>query len=174
MGGLSETLIAVQRFVESGGDVLYGVMILLLAMWTLIFERIFYYNFRHPKVRRQVIETWNARTDTTSWYARQIRAGMVSKVNTDLTSGLLMIRTLVALCPLMGLLGTVTGMIEVFDVLALTGSGNARAMASGVSKATIPTMAGMVAALSGMFFMYRLETYAKRETERIDDQLTQH
>ena len=63
-----------------------------------------------------------------------------------------MVKTLVALCPLLGLLGTVTGMIEVFDVMAIAGSGNARAMAAGVSKATIPTMAGMVAAISGLYF----------------------
>jgi biopolymer transport protein ExbB len=44
-------------------------------------------------------------------------------------------------------------MIEVFDVMAISGSGNARSMASGVSKATIPTMAGMVGALSGVFLI---------------------
>ena len=174
MESLTNAFTAVQRFVEAGGNVLYGIMFVLLLMWTLIFERIFYYNFRHPKIRQQVIETWNARQDTSSWYARQIRAGMVSQVSMDLNNGLLMIRTLVALCPLLGLLGTVSGMVEVFHVLALTGSGNARAMASGVSKATIPTMAGMMAALSGLFFTFRLETYAKRETERVDDQMVQH
>ena len=62
-----------------------------------------------------------------------------------------MIKTLVSLAPLLGLLGTVTGMIGVFEVLATTGGGDARSMAAGVSQATIPTMAGMVAALSGVF-----------------------
>ena len=77
-----------------------------------------------------------------------------------------------AVCPLMGLLGTVTGMIEVFDVMAILGSGNVRAMAAGVSKATIPTMAGMVGALSGVFASSYLENRANKEAELLEDHLT--
>ena len=77
-----------------------------------------------------------------------------------------------ALCPLLGLLGTVTGMIEVFEVMAISGSGNPRSMASGVSMATVPTMAGMVAALSGVAMTAYLETKARREREFIADELT--
>ena len=73
---------------------------------------------------------------------------------------------------MLGLLGTVTGMIEVFDVMAISGSGNTRAMASGVSKATIPTMAGMVAALSGMFLISQIERFAHNEAERVADHMT--
>jgi biopolymer transport protein ExbB len=72
---------------------------------------------------------------------------------------------------MLGLLGTVTGMIEVFDVMAMAGSGNARGMASGVSKATLPTMAGMVAALSGMLFSIQLDRFANDETQRVSDEL---
>jgi biopolymer transport protein ExbB len=83
-----------------------------------------------------------------------------------------MITTLIALCPLMGLLGTVTGMIEVFSVLSLTGGGDAKSMAGGVSKATIPTMAGMVAALSGLFVNTYLSRIAEREDRLFADHLT--
>jgi biopolymer transport protein ExbB len=69
-------------------------------------------------------------------------------------------------------MGTVTGMIEVFDVMALSGSGNARSMASGVSKATIPTMAGMVGALSGVFLVTVLNQKVNREVEDLEDNLT--
>ena len=71
---------------------------------------------------------------------------------------------------MLGLLGTVTGMIEVFDVMA-GGGGNTRGMAAGVSKATLPTMAGMVAAISGMLFSTQLEQYVEGETSRSQDQL---
>ena len=84
----------------------------------------------------------------------------------------MIIKTMVALCPLLGLMGTVTGMIEVFDVMALSGSGNARSMASGVSKATIPTMAGMVGALSGVFLVTVLNQKVNREVEDLEDNLT--
>ena len=70
------------------------------------------------------------------------------------------------------LLGTVTGMIEVFDVMAIAGSGNVRGMAGGISKATLPTMAGMVAALSGLFFSVQLERRARREGRLMSDRLT--
>jgi biopolymer transport protein ExbB len=82
-----------------------------------------------------------------------------------------MIKTLVALCPLLGLLGTVTGMIQVFDVMAVAGTGDARAMASGVSMATVPTMAGMVGALSGVLLVSILNGWARREVDRLNDRL---
>ena len=82
------------------------------------------------------------------------------------------IKTMVALCPLLGLMGTVTGMIEVFDVMAFSRSGNARSMASGVSKATIPTMAGMVGALSVVFLVTVLNQKVNREVEDLEDNLT--
>jgi biopolymer transport protein ExbB len=83
-----------------------------------------------------------------------------------------MIATLIAMCPLMGLLGTVTGMIEVFGVLATTGGGDAKQMAGGVSRATIPTMAGMVSAISGLFINTYLTRIAERESQLFADHLT--
>ena len=83
-----------------------------------------------------------------------------------------MIQTLVAMAPLLGLLGTVTGMIEVFNIMAVTGGGDAKSMAGGVSKATIPTMAGMVAALSGVFANTYVTRIAERESELLEDHLT--
>ena len=56
------------------------------------------------------------------------------------------------MCPMIGLLGTVYGMIEVFEVLSFLGTGNPRAMSSGVAMATIPTMSGMVITLFGLYF----------------------
>ena len=50
-------------------------------------------------------------------------------------------------------------MIKVFDVMAVLGTSDARAMAAGVSMATIPTMAGLVVALSGLFFSVRLRQH---------------
>ena len=64
-----------------------------------------------------------------------------------------------ALCPLLGLLGTVTGMIEVFDVMAFTGTGNPRLMAGGISKATLPTMTGLVISITGLFAITFLERF---------------
>ncbi len=76
------------------------------------------------------------------------------------------------IAPMIGLLGTVTGMIEVFDVMAISGTGNARSMAAGVSKATIPTMAGMVGALSGVFLVTMITRTVQRNVENIEEHLT--
>jgi len=86
--------------------------------------------------------------------------------------GIPMIQTLVALCPILGLMGTVTGMMTVFDVMAISGSGNPRSMAAGVSRATIPTMAGMVGALSGVFLVTILTRTVKRQIEALEDDMT--
>jgi biopolymer transport protein ExbB len=96
---------------------------------------------------------------------------MISQVKERTISNVALIKTLVALAPLLGLLGTVTGMIDVFDVLAYSGSSSARLMAGGVFRATIPTMAGMMAALSGLYFSTVLPRWSARETARFADEL---
>ena len=169
---LTDPLEAVRDFMDRGGDVLYLILVVTFFMWALILERQWYYRRLFPAEAREVIDTWQARRDQTSWYARQIRSLLISQLRQHLQHSLLMVKTLVAVCPLLGLLGTVTGMIEVFDVMAIAGSGNVRAMAAGVSKATIPTMAGMVAALSGLYFSVSMERFARQETERVADHLT--
>ncbi len=166
-----EVVAAVRDFLETGGRVLFYIGLTTLAMWTFILERFWYFRRGHPKQAKRILEIWEARRDRSSWNAHQIRRLLISEVQTQLDQGLITIKTLVALCPLLGLLGTVTGMIEVFDVMAIAGSGNARGMAAGVSKATLPTMAGMVAALSGMLFSIQLERFARHESERVADSL---
>jgi len=74
-----------------------------------------------------------------------------------------LIPSFIALLPMFGLMGTVTGMIQVFDVMAFMGSGNPRAMANGVTAATIPTMAGMVVALIAIPFATALDRRYKKE-----------
>jgi biopolymer transport protein ExbB len=143
-------------------------------MWVLMVERYWYYTSVFPGVKKQIIADWDSRTDTTSWYAHRIRDTWISQASDSLNARLLVIRTLVAMCPLIGLLGTVTGMIGVFESMATQGTGNPRVMAAGISMATIPTMAGMVAALSGLFFSSRLEAKAKIAKETLIDSLPHH
>ena len=167
-----EPVAAVRAFVERGGDVLLLIAAVTFLMWTLMLERFWYFKVIQPREARRVEEAWRARSDHESWFANQVRRLLVSEMRLNLNHSVDSIKTLVALCPLLGLLGTVTGMIEVFDVMAIAGSGNTRAMASGVSKATIPTMAGMVAALSGLILSVQIERFANNETARVADHLT--
>lgn len=172
MLAITDAINGVLGFMASGGVVLYFIAGLTFIMWTLIFERIWFYKGALNKLVSGTLDAWEARPERKSWNARQIRYAMVSRVSDHINQNLDMLGTLVALCPLLGLLGTVTGMIDVFGALAATGGGDAKALAAGVSKATIPTMAGMVAALSGVFGTTFVNRTAQRENQLLEDHLT--
>ncbi len=169
---MMEIFQAIRDFTETGGHVLLVIGLLIFVMWLLILERALYIFVWHKAYKQQSVAAWLARTDRASWNAEQIRQAMISRVSLKLNGSIPIIQALVALCPLMGLMGTVTGMIEVFDVMAISGSGNARSMASGVSKATIPTMAGMVGALSGVFASTWLTRVCKTEKAKLESEMT--
>lgn len=160
------------NFMEAGGNVLWLIAAVTFMMWTTLFERFWYFRFGLSEDVDAVMQVWEARSERKSWNAKQIREMLISQMHVKIHAGLPFIQTLVALCPLLGLLGTVTGMIEVFNIMAVTGGGDAKSMASGVSKATIPTMSGMVAALSGVFGNTYISRIAQRESELIKDHLT--
>jgi biopolymer transport protein ExbB len=154
--GASAWLSAVQQFMQQGGPVLWWLAFVVLISWLLLIERVLFLWIQFPKMRTQWIAAWQQRPDHDSWYARSIRDGWLSQAHSQLHQNLNIIKVLVVICPMLGLLGTVTGMISVFDVMANQGSSNPKLMASGISLATLPTMAGMVAALTGMFGYARL------------------
>ncbi|GLS25334.1 MotA/TolQ/ExbB proton channel family protein [Marinibactrum halimedae] len=172
MTDLMDYIETIKAFVESGGVVLIGIAILTFFMWTLIFERIWYFKTSLGRDVKTALDQWEARGERKSWNAHQVRYALISRVSERVNVNLDMIGTLVSLAPLLGLLGTVTGMIDVFNVLAVTGGGDAKSMAGGVSKATIPTMAGMVAALSGVFGNTYITQTAQREKQLLEDHLT--
>lgn len=162
---------SVTLFMERGGPVLTIIAMLLLVKWSLVFERIWYLNTTHKKNVKSTLAAWNARSDTKSWSAHQIRTMMISRISLDVRNTLPIIEVLVTICPLLGLIGTVTGMINVFFVMAVTGGGDAKSMAGGVSMATIPTMAGMVGAISGIFASNYLKAKVDRDLELLEDHL---
>jgi biopolymer transport protein ExbB len=166
-----EAVRGVRDFLELGGNVLVAIMIVTFILWALIYERYSFLRKRLPEISAGYKDQWRARKEHNSWAAHQIRRRYISDARLQANSNITYIKVLVALAPFLGLLGTVTGMVEVFDVMAITGSGNARAMAGGISKATLPTMAGMVVALSGLFFTSSLERRASRAVEQMEDEL---
>jgi len=171
---LTEIWESVRDFIATGGDVLYIVASVLFIMWVLMLEKYMFLVAAYPKIRNQVIADWDARSDTTSWYAHKIRDTWISETCEKLDARMILIKTLVAMCPLVGLLGTVTGMIQVFETMGNQGTGNPRLMAEGISMATIPTMSGMVAAISGVFFSSRIEAKVKMAKETLVDSLPHH
>ena len=154
---------------SAGGSVLWLIAILAAFMWAIILERVWYFNAGHKVYMNDLRSEWNSLGDHSTWKAQQIKDKLISQARTEVNRHLPLINTCVALAPLFGLLGTVTGMIEVFQVMAFTGGGDARSMAGGVSKATLPTMAGMTTALSGVFATIYLNSARNREESLIKE-----
>jgi biopolymer transport protein ExbB len=166
---ISEAFSSIRDFMEAGGSVLWLIAILVFAMWAMIFERIWFFSYGYNQYISVQSQKWNNRSDKTSWYALQIREKIISQAKIEISKNLSIIQTCVMLAPLFGLLGTVTGMIEVFQVMAFNGGGDARAMAGGVSKATLPTMAGMVVALSGVFASIYLNSASEKHKTDLNE-----
>lgn len=162
----------VYLFMERGGDVLYALLLVIFLLWLFILERIVFFSFTYRPQLNVAVSEWEGRNERTSWHAHQVREDLTSQVRMALENNMTTIKMLVGLCPLFGLLGTVTGMIEVFDIMAFLGSGSPKAMASGISKATIPTMAGMVGAITGVFALSLLQRYIQRQKAQLEDKMT--
>ena len=158
-------------FFELGGPVLYAILVAAFLLWFLILERFFFFWFQYPRLRQVTIERWSKVPEKRSWKAQKIRQSILSQVHQRLSQNVHLIQTVIAVCPFLGIVGTVTGMIAVFDVISFLGTGNARAMASGIARATLPTLAGLVTAISGLYFASRLKFLAEKYTDRVSDEL---
>lgn len=171
MDSLTDGLFRIQLLMESGGFVLWLIMLTSILMWTLIIERYIFVYVMHPRLVKTVVEEWQQRRDRTSWFAHQIRQGMIANSRVSLQRYLMSIRTLTVALPMLGLLGTVNGMIQTFDVMTVFGTGNTRGMAGGISVALITTMGGLLTALSGLYFSTQLTQRVSREVDNVADAL---
>lgn len=163
-----------REFFEAGGPVLWGILLVTMIMWTLIIERFWYFKNLMPALSDKALNQWSNISNKGDWFSMRIRDQIISEVSGETRKFLLTIETMMQILPLLGLLGTVVGMIKVFDVMTFFGTGNARLMASGVSQATIPTMAGLVAAISGVYIANLLKRKAEDEINKVADQLIIH
>ena len=102
-----------------------------------------------------VIETLNA--------AGRIQVG-------GLERGLTVLEIIAAITPLLGLLGTVLGMVSVFEAISMQGTGDPRVLSAGISKALVTTIAGLSVAIPSLafhsWFSRRVEQYADEMHER--------
>jgi len=155
------------HFFDRGGSVLYIVFIIAFFLWGLLIDRFIFLYFSFKSYKENILQ--NIQNNTyDSKFKDEIQTYIVDDMRLKANDGLDFIKTLIIVCPLVGLLGTVTGMIEVFDVMAIIGNGEVKSMADGVSMATIPTMAGMVIALSGILFEKKLETTINYKIDKLD------
>jgi biopolymer transport protein ExbB len=167
-----EWLERIAAFIDRGGFPLWLLAGLALVMFTMVLYHYLFIYFGFRVFTRQLLDRWQHQSSALDTKSRLcFREGLLSKARLRFQGPLLLLKSVVALCPLLGLLGTVTGMIEVFEVIALMGTADARSMASGVARATLPTMAGMVLAIMGLFFVSRFESFARRQSRVVSDRM---
>lgn len=138
--------------ISKGGPVLYLLFLLTFLILFIVINKYFFI-FLDKKYwfDSRFIEytQTNPANETNLSYVENT---FIAEFKRESLSNTKLLDGLIGMCPMLGLLGTVYGMIEVFEVLSFLGTGNPRAMSSGVAKATIPTMASMVITLFGLFF----------------------
>jgi len=78
--------------------------------------------------------------------------------------------TIAAMAPLLGLLGTVVGMIATFQAITLFGTGDPKLMAGGISEALVTTMQGLVVAVPMLFLYTIVQTQSRRLIQVLEEQ----
>lgn len=141
----------------SGGPAMPFILLVSLGLWGLIGERLWSLYYSNQKLVDKFKQRWINVECYGKLQRKKIRLQLISEARVSFSSKLDFINTLVLVAPLLGLLGTILGMVEIFDVVAVSGSGNIRAMAAGVGQCTISTMAGLVVAISGFYFVNLLQ-----------------
>ncbi len=164
---LSLPFVSLFDFFDRGGPVILILFIVAIIMITLLVERLIFFINDLKSLSYDRVSEVEEYTSENKWIKNKIKLKNISIVNSESSKNLLMIQGLIALCPLLGLLGTVTGMIEVFDIMAITGTGNARAMASGIARATLPTMTGLFISIVGLFLLTAIKSSIEKATLEI-------
>jgi biopolymer transport protein ExbB len=161
---LAEWQAGLAEFFDDGGHLLWIILGLSILMWALIAERYWFYARELGPTLARVLSEWRQTAVSGVTATPRLRAleQRVREFRSVCTRRLEVIRTLTGVLPLVGLLGTVSGMIKVFQVITVFGTGNTRGMAAGIAEALLTTMAGLLTALSGLYFVSNLENRAER------------
>jgi biopolymer transport protein ExbB len=174
-------------YLARGGWIMVLIIGLSLWMWLLIGKQ-WYLLLRNSALEKGVGEClrhagepgfvaapWQLQLLEAAEAARGLRVRMRKRYLEAQTSSVSLtfqrhtgtILMLAGAAPLLGLLGTVTGMIDTFDIIAVHGTGNARGLASGISVALITTQAGLVTSVPGLALGLFLRRRAAKASERV-------
>jgi len=147
-----------------GGPVMWPLLAVSVLLWTLILERYWFLIHIFPTLSEHGV-----RRPCSSVQMPIVMAEMALLLRRHLR----LIKTLSGILPMLGLLGTVTGIVETFDLIRVFGSAEARIVARGVSQALITTLAGLVMGLFGVGVSYDLNRRARTGQRRFAERLRQ-
>jgi len=158
---------------EQGGVTLWAILFASILLWILIIERYWAHLRELPGRRAELFEEWKNRRAMGEYQSFTRIQALVGDLRAEASRNLPALNALTTILPLLGLLGTVSGMIKVFDVITVFGSGNTRGMAFGISEALVTTMAGLFTALAGLYFVSDLESRAEELARRFEAELVE-
>jgi len=158
---------------EQGGVTLWAILFASVLLWILIIERYWAHLRELPGLRAELHEEWKNRRAMGEYQSFTRIQALVADLRAEAGRNLPALNALTTILPLLGLLGTVSGMIKVFDVITVFGSGNTRGMAFGISEALVTTMAGLFTALAGLYFVSDLESRAEELARRFEAELVE-
>ena len=90
----------------------------------------------------------------------------------SIDTGIWLVRLISVVAPLLGLFGTITGMINTFQAITLFGTGDPKTMANGISEALVTTMLGLMTAIPATFMAAIMANYAKNILTVLEEQST--
>ncbi len=171
---MTEVFWQVRTYLAQGGWIMIPLLVVSVVMWTLILDRwrefAAWRRGAGPAARlEQLFTVKRAGVPGRADLDREILGECALHLRRKLNDRLTAIQVLAAVAPLLGLLGTVLGMIQAFDVIAVFGTGNARALAGGISVALITTQTGLLVAIPGLFMGNRLKELARRLQNAVDE-----
>lgn len=147
------------NFLSEASLIFWAIMLLSLVMWWMISRCYLQYLFQYSALSRDYQKKWQLWQGQSHLLAIAVRDGFISELESTLTRKLVFIKTLTGVLPLMGLLGTVDGMIDNFSVLS-DNLGVSALFSHGIAQALLTTLAGLVTGLSGLYFSHSLQKRA--------------
>lgn len=181
---LSMQVPTVEERIRQGGMIGYIIIVLGVLGAVMVLSRLWLLRGIGQRMRAQLADLSNYRTDNPLGRVLAVAGespdSSVEKLELQLDEAVLrelpvlergqaLIKLLIAVAPLLGLLGTVTGMIQVFQSITLHGSGDPRLMAGGIAQALVTTMLGLEVAIP-LSFLYSLLVARSRTLVNILDE----
>lgn len=174
---------ALKDFFYKGGHVMWPILGTSLVVWFLCIDRVLFMR-RYSRIHRKVlaaIQSGNLSglgpldNPTYMQLVRRLKnlsrlpistdavlSGFKIGLNRDLNKHMNTISQFIQIAPLLGLLGTVVGMVKTFSNIMLFGIGNPQLMAEGISMAMITTQAGLAVAFPAMLFLNQIQSRKNR------------
>ena len=124
----------------------------------------------NPTPVTNIIEAGMNRVDVNNYDPEQVKEAIEESSSEELAGPFVLINYLSvvgSLSPMVGLLGTVSGMVKAFNVIEAEGAGSAQALAGNISEALITTATGMIVGIPAMFFFFFFKNRYGKITSRI-------